>query len=210
MMSKHSGGPGWFGAGNDTPSVAAEGDVAKDAIGVNGLSAQVTWAGHPGLAKLTDLSDNWDGEGAPAPLHEAIVRADSVVRWALETGLVATDFEADVLGGVDIVLRDPGTSGHHVWVSCMNGGADTIVLSRGADVCGLALWNEGEAKTRVTDFLMGGLKRLHVPEDFVIYKCKISGGRVIDIPLPPKLTQSDVRRLYAFLQTQVDDEKRRA
>jgi hypothetical protein len=51
-----------------------------------------------------------------------------------------------------------------------------------------------------------GMKSLLVPENFVIYKCKISGGRVIDIPLPPEFSQSDVKRLYAFLQTQVDDD----
>jgi hypothetical protein len=111
------------------------------------------------LAKLADLSDNWDGEGAPAPSHEAIVRADLLVRWALETGLVATDFEADVLGGVGIVLRSyPGITSGTAWIACMNGGADTIVLSRGTGVCGHALWDEGDAaKARVTDFLMGGL-----------------------------------------------------
>lgn len=51
-----------------------------------------------------------------------------------------------------------------------------------------------------------GKKAIYVPEDYVIYKCKISGGLVIDIPLPPKLTSADVNKLHNFLQTQVDDE----
>lgn len=49
-------------------------------------------------------------------------------------------------------------------------------------------------------------KTITVPGDFVIYKCKIGKGRVIDIPLPPKFTTSDVKKLHAFLETQVDDD----
>jgi hypothetical protein len=44
-----------------------------------------------------------------------------------------------------------------------------------------------------------GMQLLKVPQDFVIYKCKISGGRIIEIPLPPKFATSDVNRLHAFL-----------
>lgn len=44
-----------------------------------------------------------------------------------------------------------------------------------------------------------------VPASFVIYKCKIRKGMVIDIPLPPEFTTADVKRLTAFLETQVDD-----
>jgi hypothetical protein len=51
-----------------------------------------------------------------------------------------------------------------------------------------------------------GMQVLKVPQDFVIYKCKISGGRIIEIPLPPKFATADVDRLHAFLLTQIDDE----
>jgi hypothetical protein len=54
--------------------------------------------------------------------------------------------------------------------------------------------------------VVGGMQTLRVPADFVIYKCKIGKGRVIDIPLPPTFTKADVKRLNAFLETQVDDE----
>ncbi len=50
-----------------------------------------------------------------------------------------------------------------------------------------------------------GMQTVLVPADFIIYRCKIGKGRVIEIPLPPEFTQTDVKRLYAFLQTQVDD-----
>jgi hypothetical protein len=50
-----------------------------------------------------------------------------------------------------------------------------------------------------------GIKALSVPSDFIVYKCKITKGRVIEIPLPPDFTQADVKRLHAFLLTQVDD-----
>jgi hypothetical protein len=48
---------------------------------------------------------------------------------------------------------------------------------------------------------------VRVPADFVIYKCKIGKGRVIDIPLPPSFTKAEVKRLTAFLETQVDEEE---
>jgi len=50
-----------------------------------------------------------------------------------------------------------------------------------------------------------GMKQVLVPDDFVVYKCKISRGRVIDVPLPPNLADSDVKRIHAFLQTQIDE-----
>lgn len=50
-----------------------------------------------------------------------------------------------------------------------------------------------------------GTQTIRVPADFVIYKCKISGGRIIEIPLPPKFATADVNRLHAFLLTQIDD-----
>lgn len=51
-----------------------------------------------------------------------------------------------------------------------------------------------------------GAQSLNVPADFIIYKCKISGGRVLEIPLPPKFLSADAARLFQFLKTQVDDE----
>jgi hypothetical protein len=50
-----------------------------------------------------------------------------------------------------------------------------------------------------------GMQKIFVPADFIVYKCKLSGGRVIEIPLPPAFTKADMARLNAFLQTQVDD-----
>lgn len=50
-----------------------------------------------------------------------------------------------------------------------------------------------------------GMQAIYVLKDFVIYKVKIGDGKVIDLPLPPKLTAADVKRLHAFLLTQIDD-----
>lgn len=51
-----------------------------------------------------------------------------------------------------------------------------------------------------------GTKVVHVPSDFVVYRCKIGPGKVIEIPLPPSFTKREMARLTAFLETQVDDE----
>lgn len=45
-----------------------------------------------------------------------------------------------------------------------------------------------------------------VPSDYIVYRCKIRKGVVIELPLPPDLIKSDVERIYAFLKTQVDDD----
>jgi hypothetical protein len=53
-----------------------------------------------------------------------------------------------------------------------------------------------------------GTQTIRVPADFVIYRCKITKGHVVEIPLPPSFTKADVKRLAAFtvfLDTQADD-----
>ena len=49
-------------------------------------------------------------------------------------------------------------------------------------------------------------KTITVPADFIVYQCKISKGRFLEIPLPREFTKAEVERLHAFLLTQVDDE----
>jgi hypothetical protein len=51
-----------------------------------------------------------------------------------------------------------------------------------------------------------GMQTLQVPDDFVIYKAKITGGKVLEIPLPKTFKSADVEKLYAFLKTQIDDD----
>jgi hypothetical protein len=50
-----------------------------------------------------------------------------------------------------------------------------------------------------------GMQTISVPAGFIIYKCKISGGRIIEIPLPPEFTKADASKMHAFLLTQIDD-----
>jgi len=50
-----------------------------------------------------------------------------------------------------------------------------------------------------------GVQYITVPSNFIVYRCKIAKGRILEIPLPPEFTQAEVDRLYAFLKTQVDD-----
>lgn len=44
-----------------------------------------------------------------------------------------------------------------------------------------------------------------VPQDYIIYRCKITQGRILDLPLPPNFTRKDAKRIHNFLLTQVDD-----
>jgi hypothetical protein len=68
-----------------------------------------------------------------------------------------------------------------------------------------AVAKENSADTPKSPAAPAGTQTLHVPADFIVYKCKLSRGRVIDIPLPPDFTAADVKRMNAFLETQIDD-----
>ncbi len=48
---------------------------------------------------------------------------------------------------------------------------------------------------------------IEVPKDFIVYKCKIGKGKIIEIPLPPDFTTTEAEKLHAFLLTQVDDDE---
>jgi hypothetical protein len=51
-----------------------------------------------------------------------------------------------------------------------------------------------------------GYQWVKVPDDFIVYRCKIAKGVVIEIPLPNAITKAEVDRIHAFLVTQIDDE----
>jgi hypothetical protein len=72
---------------------------------------------------------------------------------------------------------------------------------------GAAKERAGDTGTTAKASVTPGKKTLEVDDDFIIYKAKISGGRVIDVPLPKALKKADVEKLHAFLLTQVDDEE---
>jgi hypothetical protein len=106
------------------------------------------------IARLSKLQDDWDGEGAAAPSLEAMRRANAAIHWALKSGFVVTDVDADVLGGVGVVVRaSPISAAGMAWIACMNDGSDTFVLSKGTEVCGHAAWDADRAKRTISDFL---------------------------------------------------------
>jgi hypothetical protein len=79
--------------------------------------------------------------------------------------------------------------------------AGNITLAAGAGEEAPKIEEKKEKKAPSND-----TQTIEVPADFIVYRCKISGGRVIEIPLPPKFSQADVARLNAFLQTQIDED----
>jgi hypothetical protein len=84
--------------------------------------------------------------------------------------------------------------------------ADNIILAEGGGIAtDVATKKTVDASTEVT--ASHGMQVLRVPQDFIIYRCKLSGGRVIDVPLPPKFKKSDLTKLTNFLGTQVDDDE---
>ena len=55
-----------------------------------------------------------------------------------------------------------------------------------------------------------GEPAIRVPDGFVVYRCRITRGRILEISLPVDLTSADVERICAFLRTQTDDEEGRS
>jgi hypothetical protein len=47
-------------------------------------------------------------------------------------------------------------------------------------------------------------RSIAVPDRFVVFRCRITRGRVLELPLPIDLSLADVERLCAFLRTQAD------
>ena len=45
------------------------------------------------------------------------------------------------------------------------------------------------------------------PPPTIVFRCKVSPGRIIDVELPIDLSVDEMRRLCAFLMTQADDEE---
>ena len=81
------------------------------------------------LDYLRTWLDNWDGEGAPKPSDAAISRAEEILSLALlNEEIRVTDADADVLGGVALWLAGPSATAR-AWISFMNNGVDTLVLS---------------------------------------------------------------------------------
>jgi hypothetical protein len=46
-----------------------------------------------------------------------------------------------------------------------------------------------------------------IPDGFVVFRCRISRSRVLEIPLPVELDRRDVERICAFLRTQADPDE---
>jgi hypothetical protein len=124
-------------------------------------------------------------KGAPLPqpkfLANTLVRDHKIVDSVSESAAVAFISSAKHAGMVNAanVLGDPRKT-------------DATVVQ--------------EQKEKLAESPKGG-QTINVPADYIVYKCKISGGRVLEVPLPRDFTKRDVDRLTAFLQTQVDEEE---
>ena len=89
---------------------------------------------------LRAMPQDWDGEGAPRPNEGAIQRAEAILSRARAGNVHVADVDADVLGGV--VIRLAGASSDmKAWISFMNSGTDTLILSRLGDVSHLP-WDQ--------------------------------------------------------------------
>lgn len=85
------------------------------------------------LEQLSLLSDDWDGEGAPAPYPATIARASRILDQALAARLFAPEIDPDVIGGVSLLFSTSSSRGFGVAVIVrLHGGSLTISCSASA------------------------------------------------------------------------------
>lgn len=113
--------------GRETVFVANAAVEQKDVLSAESGSRVVTATKVADVTKLRELKDGWDGEGAPVVADRAISLALEMVSWAEVHGLLVTDVDADVLGGVAVWVEGPG-GGRRAWLSLMNNARDTVLL----------------------------------------------------------------------------------
>lgn len=83
------------------------------------------------LERVVGLQEGWDGEGAPVPSTAAIEVSRKVIAYFADLGVLPSEVDPDVLGGVAIWFssaKTDNTDGRYVWVSCMNDGSQTAVF----------------------------------------------------------------------------------
>lgn len=108
-----------------------------------------------GLAKMATLEDDWDEEGAPAPLPAAVARGLVALELAEKRGLLVTDVDADVLGGVALYLMRSQDEDRSVWISIRNNGRDTASLSTAVEMVASVPFRADDADvwTTIENFL---------------------------------------------------------
>lgn len=78
------------------------------------------------MIKLRSLLPNWDGDDAPVPSEESILKTKDIVEWITKSNLHIESIDSDVLGGVAIYLI--GINNRMVWISILNKGNPCIVF----------------------------------------------------------------------------------
>lgn len=69
------------------------------------------------LDKLRNLTEDWDGEGAPKPSQSSVDTAKSIIGEIIKFGIdPKMEIDADVFGGVSVTIGP-------VWFSFMNNGS---------------------------------------------------------------------------------------
>jgi hypothetical protein len=106
------------------------------------------------MTSLRELSCGWDGEDAPVPSEDSIIRAKEVLEWIRRNDLKVESVDPDVLGGVDIYLN--GVDGKTVWIALLNAKKPSVVLRHGGEASGLML--DDAAREQLKSFLRGGAR----------------------------------------------------
>lgn len=101
------------------------------------------------IAELRNVRENWDGDGAPAPGRLAIENAAAAFLEAKAHGLDPDEVEPDVLGGVALRFFSKRLP-RWVWVSCLNNGSTSFVMSDDKNVYSgpgdtPAMWSEARS-----------------------------------------------------------------
>lgn len=143
----------------------------------------------------------------------------------IDAAVVGQKIELNVTGVGDglfyRVRKINGEAARELYLEGPRGGRRVLFMGTGSRPWLRADTGRGSEHRRVTGMFLHN-RELFPPEDDdrpsgsqprepeperpdITYRCKISGGRVIDLVLPHRLLRADVDRVAAFLITQVDD-----
>ncbi len=104
------------------------------------------------LNDLTNLCHDWDGDGAAAPCAEALQSANTVLQLIIEAGLFPSEIDADVLGGVAILVHAVASS-RTAWFVFPNRGFPHVVLHGAPGLSPRSAYLKEDAMSDVANFL---------------------------------------------------------
>ena len=90
------------------------------------------------LAELASLAPGWNSDGSDPPSSEVIDKTRVLLALCEERGLPIESVDADAMDGIAVYFERPDTG--YAWISLLNNGSTTAVLSNPVGDCVEDAW----------------------------------------------------------------------